>query len=354
MITPGPSRRRLLLALGGGCATLIAGCGDDAASEGTAAVPSASATPSTAAPGAQTWVTPRELPEGWGSTEADGVFPRTVVHLLGETTLDRAPTRIAGISTGQLDALLTLGLVPAGATTGEGAGLVPDYLASEFADRTSDLAALADLGLRTEPNLEAVAALAPDLVLVNASGPDDRELFDALSAIAPTVATRSTGLYWKQNLLLMGDAVGLGQKARALLADHQEAAAAFGAGLTTVPSVSLLRRNGDRVRIFGVSSFAGSVLEDARLPRPESQRFTDSVSTDLSPEQLGDADGDWIFFGVQGGDAAELTALPLWSGLAAVQSDRAVEVDDDPFYLNTGPTAARLVLEQLQTSLTTR
>ena len=38
---------------------------------------------------------------------------------------------------------------------------------------------------------------------------------------------------------------------------------------------------------------------------------------------------------------------PLWPTLTAVQAGRVVDVDDDPWYLNAGPTAASVVLAQL-------
>jgi len=100
-------------------------------------------------------------------------------------------------------------------------------------------------------------------------------------------------------------------------------------------------------RIFGAVSFAGSVLADMGAARPEGQQFTDDVSQDISKEELDKADGGWLLYGVQGGDASELTSLDLWPALQAVSSDHAVQVDDDPFFLNAGPTAARTVLTKV-------
>jgi len=294
------------------------------------------------------WTTPRELPDGWGSGEDDGVFPRTVVHATGSTTLEAEPVRVAVISTGQVDACLTLGVVPVASTAGDGAGTVPDYLVEEHPD--ADVSTVAELGSRNEPNFEALAALEPDLILVNTAAKDG-DVLVTLEAIAPTVVTQGTGLYWKQDLQLLADALGKRQQAQQWLEDHQRRAAEFGAGLATRPTVSFLRKNGSRVRVFGVASFSGSVAEDAGLPRPESQSFTDDTSQDISSEQLNLVDADWLFFGVQGGDESELTSMPTWSTLPAVAAGRAVEVDDDTFYLNTGPTAAQLVLDQLVETL---
>lgn len=93
---------------------------------------------------------------------------------------------------------------------------------------------------------------------------------------------------------------------------HTEAAA-LGTALEEPPTVSFLRLNGDRLRVFGVPSFTGSIAEDAGLPRPDSQRF-DETSQDICNEDLDRADGDWLFYGVQG-DArkvGEPTGAPLW------------------------------------------
>lgn len=43
--------------------------------------------------------------------------------------------------------------------------------------------------------------------------------------------------------------------------------------------------------------------------------------------------------------------MPLWPTLVAVEEQHAIQVDDDPFFLNAGTTAARVVLNRLKTSL---
>lgn len=324
-------------------ALLLSGCSansTDSSATGAADAPSTASTTHTA---------PRTVPKGMGSGKKDGEFPRTVKHFEGSTTVKAAPKKVVVISTGQADALLTLGTVPAGATRGEGADVIPGYLKKDFPKDAAQLGKVADVGSRVDPDLETIANLDPDLILMNTAGKNAKGLYKALSALAPTVATQGTGLYWKQDFLLVADGLGKTGRAQSYLDDFHADAKKLGASLDKPVTVSFLRLNGDRLRVFGVPSFTGSVAEDAGLGRPESQRF-DKTSQDISNEQLDRADADWLFYGVQGDKAksSELTKAPLWPTLSAVAGKTALGVDDDVFYLNTGPTAARDVLAVLK------
>ena len=316
---------------------------------------SESPTTNTVAPPTPTgdFVAPRAVPEGMDSGKPDGEFPRTVTHFQGETTLDAEPQKVVVISTGQADALLSLGVVPAGSTRGDGAELIPPYLLAAYPQYRSNLDRIVDAGGRFTPNYEAIANLAPDLILMNTAGKDADTLFAQLSAIAPTVATQGTGVYWKQDFLLAADALGRTEQAQSLLDTFHTDAAAVGASLGSEPTVSFTRQNGNRMRIFGIPSFTGSIAQDAGLARPASQEF-DETSRDISEEELTVADAEWIFYGVQGGDSSTLTKAPLWPELQAVRAGRAIPVDDDVFYLNTGPTAARQVLTVLKDTVRQR
>ncbi|MFF5565620.1 ABC transporter substrate-binding protein [Streptomyces sp. NPDC012623] len=333
-------------------ALLLSGCSNGSTqSAGPAAADSAG--PSAAAETSATHTAPRTVPKGMGSGKPDGEFPRTVSHFEGKTTLRTQPEKVVVISTGQADALLTLGTVPAGSTRGDGADLIPQYLKDDYPKDAAALAKVADVGSRVDPSIEAIANIKPDLILMNIAGKDAKGLYKALSAVAPTVATQGTGLYWKQDFLLVADGLGRTDRAQKFLDDFHTDAAAWGKTLDKPVTVSFLRLNADRLRVFGVPSFTGSIAEDAGLGRPASQRF-DDTSEDISNEQLDKADADWIFYGVQGDEtkATSLTDAPLWPTLSAVAGGTALPVDDDVFYLNTGPTAARDVLTVLKKHLT--
>lgn len=308
---------------------------------GSCSGPTAAPEPSTPA-GA-----PSTLPEGMGSGADDGVFPRTVGHFDGSTTLETAPIRVAAISTGQLDGLLSVDVVPVGTTTARGASAVPAYLAAAFPQHSTGLAAMTVLGTRTEPDVEAVAAVDPDLILTNSTV--DTTVRAQFARIAPVVVTEGTGVNWKQDFLLVADAVGRRQAAEAALTRFADDAAALGARVTAEPTVSLASVAPDRVRVFGVGSFAGSILADAGLRRPAGQSF-DDTSVDVSLETLDRAAGDWIFYGVQGENAA-ITGSSVWAALPAVTVGQAVRVDYETWFLNAGPAAARRALTDLDAAL---
>jgi iron complex transport system substrate-binding protein len=313
-------------------ALLLAGCSSGPAPSSDAA----------AAAAPESGVAPQALPDGYGSTAADGVFPREVTHFGGTTTIPAEPQRVVVISTGQLDGVLSLGVTPVGSTTAAGADLVPDYLTSAFPD--ADLTTVAPVGRRTEPDLEAIAALEPDLVLVNTVGAES--VGAALAGIAPTVVTEGTGVNWQQDLLLVAAALGRTDRADQLLRGLLDDAAEVGAGFAE-QTVSVVRVGTDRTRIWGTGSFVGSLLAAGDVARPAAQQFTDT-SQDLSDEQLQLAAGDRLFYGVQAGaEGAAALSNPLWTALPPIADGTAVQVDDEAWFLNAGPAAARVVLDQL-------
>jgi len=332
-----PSRLRLAVpALAGAALLALAGCSGSAS---TAELPDAEA----AAVG--DWTVSRTMGEGMGAPEEDGVFPRTVAHYAGSTELAAAPERVAVVSTGQLDALLALDVVPAAATRAENSGLVPEYLA----DRVGSSAQIADIGERTEPDVEAIAQADPDLILINSVR--GTELYDQLSAIAPTVVTLGNGVNWKSDLLLLADALGREGDAQEMLDELHEDADAFAATLPDpAPTVSFLQSTGDRTRIQGVPSFVGGLAEDLGLDRPESQRFDDTAQ-EISAEQLELADADHVFYAGLGDGLSLIEDAALWPTLTAVEGGTAVEVPMEPFFLNAGPLAARLVVDTVTSTI---
>lgn len=274
---------------------------------------------------------------------------RSVEHAMGVTEVPVDVERVVVLDTGELDAAVSLGITPVGAVTTDVSTSLVEYLEPELVD-------VEPVGTIGEPNLEAIAALRPDLILSNTVRHED--LYDELSAIGPTVFADDVGDTWKETLLLTGDALGEQERAEGLIADYEARAADVGAAVTdgdpAALEVSVVRFLPGQIRLYTPTSFIGTVLADAGFSRPQAQREGDTF-VEASAEQLAGADGDVVFTAVYGDpadtDQVAVTGGPVWQNLLAVQRGDVVEVSDDTWMLGIGVTAAGLVLDDLEAAL---
>ncbi|MEK8106779.1 ABC transporter substrate-binding protein [Micromonospora sp. M12] len=135
---------------------------------------------------------------------------------MGTTKVPAEPKRVVVLDTDKIDTALSLGITPVGAATAGEAKSWPTYFGAD------KLAGIKEVGVLTEPDLEAINALKPDLIL--GSKFRQEKFYDELAAIAPTVFTDKVGITWKDNLLLDGRALGREQQAKDLLATYEKRA----------------------------------------------------------------------------------------------------------------------------------
>ena len=283
--------------------------------------------------------------EGGPGASADDAFPRTVEHAMGSTEIPERPERVVVLDTGELDSVLSLGVTPVGAVT----TAVSDGFLSYLAD---DAAGIEVVGTISEPDLEAIAAAEPDLILSNRTRHED--IYEQLSQIAPTVFADRVGAVWKDNLRLDAEALGLEDEADELIAAYEGDAAALGQeiGDPAGTTVSTMRFVQGGIRVYTADSFIGTVMADVGLDHL--QLPTDDVATfaELSAEELTRADADVVLYSSYGpaedsGEAA-VVAGPLWPLLSGVAQGGAHAVEDDVFYTGIGLRAASLQLEALR------
>lgn len=277
-----------------------------------------------------------------GSDAEPGVFPRTVTHAAGTTEIKKKPERVVVLETGELDSVLSLGITPVGITTTKGANPVPSYLA----DRVKDVPSV---GTINEINVEAIAALKPDLILGNQLRAD--KLYPQLSEIAPTVFAIRPGFPWKENFLLAGEALGMEKEAEAKLNEYAAAVKDLGASVPADTTISMVRFMPEKLRLYGNKSLIGVVLKDAGLARPAEEDI-DELAVEISPETIDKATGTVLFYSSYGNpDATGETAVTsgaAWKALPAVQAGQAHRVNDDVWYLGLGPTGALQIVDELK------
>jgi iron complex transport system substrate-binding protein len=283
-------------------------------------------------------------PGASGSSPEAAERARVVQHAMGSTEITGQPKRVLVLDTGELDSVLALGVAPVGAVRADATSGLQSYLA----DRAHEVKVV---GTINEPDLEAIAALKPDLILSNKVRHED--IYDRLRGIAPTVFAENVGVAWKENFLLAGEALGKREQAERILADYEQKAKQVGQqfGDPSKRTVSMVRFTPGSIRLYAKGSFIGTILDDAGFARPASQQVNKTF-VEVSPEQISQADGDLLFYTAYGSTSQaeqdKLTAGPLWQRLGAVSGGRAHEVPDDLWYLGIGPIAADLVLDDLK------
>ncbi|MEU6991569.1 iron-siderophore ABC transporter substrate-binding protein [Streptomyces sp. NPDC046465] len=294
-----------------------------------------------------------------GSSDSDGSgtsgSTRTVRTAMGDVKVPEAPRRVIVLDTAELDSAITLGVRPVGATHVEASSGFLSYLPKD------EVGGIKDVGEMMNPNMEAIAALKPDLILT--SKIRHAAKYDQLKQIAPTVMTESTGYPWKENFQVHAEALGKKAEAAKTVAAYRAHAkkvtAAIGgrakAGQTEVNVVRFIE--GADIRLYGDQSYIATVLKDVGLGRaPISAKAKDGFSYDLSPEKIDLADTDVIFRSTYGdpkkSKETRTVGSGLWKNMTAVKSGNVHTVDDELWIQGCGYTAAEKILDEMRADLT--
>ncbi|MEM7030654.1 MAG: ABC transporter substrate-binding protein [Chloroflexota bacterium] len=172
-------------------------------------------------------------------TDADAVmttdhYPVTIIHEQGEETFEAAPERIIVIREELLETLLAVGVQPVGyggrvdAPAGDEITNHP-YLSQEI------LGTPTYIGEATEPSLERMAALNPDLILWPSDGGANSDIYDSIAQIAPTLAYNpgEPGA-WKDILTQLGILFNREAQAAQAIADYDTNVESLRSQLTDV------------------------------------------------------------------------------------------------------------------------
>lgn len=280
---------------------------------------------------------------------------RTIIDAAGrQVTLPQSPKRVLALSELDLDAMLALGLPPAGATRGRGQQAMPRYLGKAGA-------AVPSVGNFASPVPELALALQPDLIL--AGGIPDPELLARLGRIAPTVVSYRPGDNWQGALQRIAAAVDRKPQGEQVLAAYRERVDALRAKLKgqETASVSVVRWNPQGPAYMLRDSFASLVLADLRLQRPTSQQQPGAAhSPPLSMEALSLIDADWLFVGTLDGAGPASSAMqaaaasPAFKKLKAVRRGHMRAVDGSLWTGPGGPLAANAMLSDIEQAMAAR
>ncbi|MCV7408487.1 Fe3+-citrate ABC transporter substrate-binding protein [Mycobacterium florentinum] len=262
--------------------------------------------------------------------------------------------RIVVLSGDQLDGLCALGL-----QSRVIAAALPDDSSSQPSYLGDAVHALPGVGSRSNPDLRAIAALHPDLILGSVALTP--RTYPKLAAIAPTVFTAAPGAAWEDNLRIVGDATARGGAVDALLGGFTQRANQIGASHDAAHfQASVVQLTTDKLRIYGANNFPASVLGAVGVDRPASQRFTDkpyieigATDADLSKGvDFSAAEADVIYMSCATRAAADRAATILdsapWRKLSANRDNRVYIVNDEVWQTGEGVIAARGIVDDLR------
>lgn len=198
------------------------------------------------------------------SAEAQQGWPRTLQTPKGPLTLKQAPERIVSTSvtiTGTLLAihapLVGSGGTSRNSTVSDDRGFFKQWSAEA-----------AQIGLKplyiTEPNAEAIAAAAPDLIVISATGGDSAlKLYDQLSAIAPTLVIDYGDKSWQQLAVQLGEITGHEKDASAVIDRFEQRVQAVKQAIALPPqpvSALVYYEDGRGLNLWTEASAQGKLL----------------------------------------------------------------------------------------------
>ncbi|TCK07151.1 ABC transporter substrate-binding protein [Marinobacterium mangrovicola] len=273
---------------------------------------------------------------------------RVIKHAFGITHISGKPERVVSLYQGATDTAVALGIPPVGAVESWLEKPMYSYL-REALEHTDYL------GLETQPDLESIAWLKPDLIV--GARYRHEQIYPLLSRIAPTVVP-DTAFDFKAMLKLIGEAAGRQQQADQLLnqwdkrveSTRNRLSRQLGKGWPQQAAVISFRA--DHARIY-YDSFARRILDEIGFDRPNSQKKDGWGIKLTSLESIPAMDADVIFIFMRQQDPAVQRTFqrwqqhPLWQNLNAVKNNQVYLVDPITWNMGGGILAANRMLDDL-------
>ncbi|WDM20393.1 ABC transporter substrate-binding protein [Paenibacillus polymyxa] len=296
-----------------------------------------------------------------GSKPTDtAIGPVTVKHNRGEVTLDKPAQRVVVLEWTFTEDLVALGVQPVGNADNANYKV---YVTPEAALDSS----VVDVGTRNEPNLEAIAALKPDLIISNVDG--NEAIYEQLKAIAPTIEynlNNGNGYdHGKMVEIFNSIAVALGKedKAKQVLAEldqhyaeaKEKLAAAGKSDFHYVLTQAFTSQNAASLRMFSDNSVVVATLakigmiNDWKPSKVEPYGFTTVGIEALSAVQ----NSNFIYI-VQPDDdvfGAPMKNNSVWNGLNFVKEKRTYSLSGTTWTFG-GPLSSKGLVDQVVGAIT--
>ncbi|ELG2041731.1 ABC transporter substrate-binding protein [Vibrio fluvialis] len=268
----------------------------------------------------------------------------TVTDSHGEFTLNQVPQRIVALEFSFVDALAAVDVSPVGiADDNDPSRLLPAVSAK--------LGQWQSVGTRSQPSLEVIASLKPDLIIADV----DRHsaVYRDLSKIAPTLLLPSRRETYEDNLksaAIIGKVIGKEAEMQQRLAQHHKLMDHYAAQLSGLNNQTVqfgVAREND-FYAHSAESYAGGVIHALGLAAPTGLK-NENASRQISLEQLLALNPNYLVVGdyTEKSIVSRWQKQPLWNVLSAVRAKQVLHVDGNMWARCRGILAAEYMAADL-------
>ena len=267
----------------------------------------------------------------------------TVKDAKGEFTLDKTPSRVVALEYSFVDALAQVGVSPVGVADDNNV----DRILPQVREK---IAAWQSVGTRSQPSLEVIASLKPDLIIADPSR--HTAVFEELKKIAPTVMFDSRHESYQENLETaqkIGDLVGKSSAMKAKINEHNDYIANIAKNLGVQgKKASFGTSREDKFNIQNDNGYVGSFL--TTLGFAPTKLNSDQAFVEINLEQLVMEKPEYLFIAHYRDEsiARKWEAEPLWKAIPAVKANHVYSVDADMWARGRGLEASKIMAKQIE------
>ena len=271
---------------------------------------------------------------------------KTIVHDFGTTELKKAPKRIVILDNLYGEILDPLDITPVGATTGQADS---QEFSTLFKKQYKD-AKVVSVGWQGNPDLDKIAELKPDLILMTG---EQEDLYEELSEIAPTVGYQiNTDENWDyhETSLKVAEIFDKRDEMKKDLNRVDAREAVFAENVKAKfgnQKLMYLRVTDNDIRYYAYGHF-GYLYDTYHFNRAETFNPDDMFQV-IDPDKLKDINPDLLIVQADSQELLDnkLKNNPVWSSLKAVQNNKVIYADYSTYMLGFGIVSQEAIMKQI-------
>ena len=271
---------------------------------------------------------------------------KTIVHDFGTTELKKAPKRIVILDNLYGEILDPLDITPVGATTGQADS---QEFSTLFKKQYKD-AKVVSVGWQGNPDLDKIAELKPDLILMTG---EQEDLYDELSEIAPTVGYQiNTDENWDyhETSLKVAEIFDKRDEMKKDLDRVDAREAVFAENVKAKfgnQKLMYLRVTDNDIRYYAYGHF-GYLYDTYHFNRAETFNPDDMLQV-IDPDKLKDINPDLLIVQADSQELLDnkLKNTPVWTSLKAVQNNKVIYADYSTYMLGFGIVSQEAIMKQI-------